>query len=219
MLFSIQDWPDKPEPVCSNLSRFYIWCFAPRIGQVFVGDSGYDKEPLLKRIGNSRKNNVTDCSSVEIGVKRIERDIRGRGRTERGRFPLVSRKYIYPLRTWVSRLLCIYGRLRIALLDKSCTIGFRRDAIWYIVEDAGFFVTRRGRNYETGHFSQTAAGCRNTKSAHPLPAPSPSVPSRLRDNEIYELYTLYEPSDCGSVWSMLPARLSTAGALYRCHSL
>lgn len=75
-----------------------------------------------------------------------------------------------------------------------------------------FSLRERGRNYETGHFSQTAAGCRNTKSAHPLPAPSFSLslsspPSSLfssrpllaRDNEIYELYTLYEPSDCGSV--------------------
>lgn len=61
----------------------------------------------------------------------------------------------------------------------------------------GFFVTR-GRNYETGHFSQTAAGCRNTESALPLPwhlsfslsfsfCPPSSLP---RQRNIWTLYAL-----------------------------
>jgi len=65
----------------------------------------------------------------------------------------------------------------------------------------GFFVTR-GRNYETGHFSRAAAGCRNTKSALPLPrhlsfllslslslASSPLFPLP-RQRNIWTLYAL-----------------------------
>lgn len=72
-----------------------------------------------------------------------------------------------------------------------------------------FSLREEGETTRRVIFPQTAAGCRNTKSARSLPPPSFAPPGSssfhplsiplAQDNKIYELYTLYEPSDCGSV--------------------
>ncbi|KYM97398.1 hypothetical protein ALC62_11690 [Cyphomyrmex costatus] len=72
-----------------------------------------------------------DCSSVEIEAERIELGLGSPG----------IRTNIYVSRYWT--------KVAPSVLDAT-----RSD----ISPGTGFFVTR-GRNYETGHFSQTAAGC------------------------------------------------------------
>lgn len=204
MLFSvvtIQNRPDKPlQKLPVRLYLDFISCFAPRIAQVFVADSGYDKEPLLKRIGNSRKNNVADCSSVEIGVKRIERDI-PRGEQKRGRFPRhranisihsglgfrACRVYtdVYVSRYWTKVAPSVLDATRSDISSGTPDFSFgeegettRRVIFLRLQLDV---VTHEKRSPFAGAFLLS------------LPL------SRSRDNEIYELYTLYEPSDCGSV--------------------
>lgn len=69
------------------LSRFYtMFCTRSLVSTHAV--SGYDKEPLLKRIGNSRKNNVYRL------FQRRDRSRKDRARTG---FPGYSHKYIYLL--------------------------------------------------------------------------------------------------------------------------
>lgn len=136
------------------LSRFYMM-FCTRSLASTRGASGYDKEPLLKRIGNSRKNNV--CRLFQC---------RDRSRKDRadqvspvfanisicsGWVSLAAHTDVYVSRYWT--------KVAPSVLDAT-----RSD----ISPGTGFFATK-GRNYETGHFSQTAAGCRNTKSPLPLP--------------------------------------------------
>jgi len=208
---AMQNWPDNEPKAWANGARAlsyldFIWCFAPGISWVLTALLVTTKSHFWNASAIRERIMSADCSSVEIGAERIERT---------GVFAQIYLSALDGFRwavytdVYVSRY---WTKVAPSVLDAT-----RSD----ISPGTGFFVTR-GRNYETGHFSRAAAGCRNTKSASPFASapffPPPLSLSRFlsssppcQDNKIYELYTLYELSDCESVWSMLPARLSAIG--------
>lgn len=118
----------------------FIRCFAPGVSWVLTALLVTTKSHFWNASAIRERIMSADCSSVEIGAERIERTS----------FPPYSHKYIYLLRMGFA--VRVYGRLRIALLDKSCTIGFRRDAIWYIAGN-GIFRYEREKLRDGSFFS------------------------------------------------------------------